>query len=304
MTATHFSLKTYLEGRKRLINAFLDRLIPTDHSPAARLFEAMRYSLMAGGKRLRPILTLAAFDATNTKGLPLETAIPFACAMECIHTYSLIHDDLPAMDNDDLRRGQPTCHKKFGEAIAILAGDGLLTLAFEICSAFEKAHATPAEVRLKAIHLISQAAGMNGMVGGQTADIELEGKKISEIELDYIHTRKTGALLTASVLLGGILADTDNQSIQRLRNYGTHIGLAFQIRDDILDIEGNEKTMGKARGSDERRKKATWPAVYGMQQAKAKMQELCHLAVQEAAFFGNQAIPLKAIAEYIMIRDH
>lgn len=304
MTATSFSLKTYLEKRKNLINAFLDRLIPQDRSSAARLFEAMRYSLMAGGKRLRPILTLAAFDATNKTGLPLKTAIPFACALECIHTYSLIHDDLPAMDNDNLRRGLPTCHKKFGEAIAILAGDGLLTLAFEICSNFEKGHGISAEVRLQAINLIAQAAGMNGMVAGQTADIELEGKTISAQELSYIHERKTGALLRASVLLGGILAKADAQDMQALTNYGAHIGLAFQIRDDILDIEGDEKAMGKARGSDERKKKATWPAVHGMKQAKEKMQELCELAIQDIKSLSDQATPLKAIAEYVMKRDH
>jgi geranylgeranyl diphosphate synthase type II len=304
MNAAPFSLKTYLEGRKHIINASLERLIPTDRSPAARLFEAMRYSLMAGGKRLRPILTLAAFDATNKTGLPLERAMPFACAMECIHTYSLIHDDLPAMDNDDLRRGLPTCHKKFGEALAILAGDGLLTLAFEICSAFEEGHAAPAEVRLRAIHVIAQAAGMNGMVGGQTADMELEGTNISFQELDYIHDRKTGALLRASVLLGGILAEADSRDMQALVDYGTRTGLAFQIRDDILDIEGDEKTMGKARGSDERKKKATWPAVHGMKQAKERMQELCELAIQDIQILGDQATPLKAIAEYIMQRDH
>lgn len=304
MNGTHFSLKTYIEERKRLINAFLDQLIFTDHSPAARLFEAMRYSLMAGGKRLRPILTLAAFDATNTKGLPLETALPFACALECIHTYSLIHDDLPAMDNDDLRRGQPTCHKKFGEAIAILAGDGLLTLAFEICSDFEKENGIPAEVRLKAIHLIAQAAGMNGMVGGQTADMELEGREISSHELDYIHHRKTGALLRASVILGGILAQAGPQEMQALADYGAHIGLAFQIRDDILNIEGDEKTMGKAKGSDERNKKATWPAVHGMQQAKEKMKELCECAIQDIKILNERATSLKGIAEYVMKRDH
>ncbi len=304
MTGTHFSLKTYLEGRKRLINAFLDGLISQDHSPAARLFKAMHYSLMAGGKRLRPILTLAAFDATNTKGLPLETALPFACALECIHTYSLIHDDLPAMDNDDLRRWQPTCHKKFGEAIAILAGDGLLTLAFEICSSFEKEHATPAEVRLKAIHIIAQAAGMNGMVAGQTADMELEGRNISSQELTYIHDRKTGALIRASVVLGGILTEAGPRDLQALTDYGTHIGLAFQIRDDILNIEGDEKTMGKARGSDERKKKATWPAVHGMEQAKEKMKELCECAIQDIKTLNERATPLKAIAEYVMKRDH
>lgn len=304
MTARIFELKTYLKGRQELINAYLERLIPRDTSPASPLFEAMHYSLMAGGKRLRPILALAAFDAVNDKGLPLDVAMPFACALECIHTYSLIHDDLPAMDDDDLRRGIPTCHKKFGEAIAILAGDALLTLAFDICSDTRSDGPIAATTRLKAINLMAQAAGMNGMVAGQTADMELEGREISEKELDYIHSRKTGALLRASVLLGGILAETDERNLQTLAQYGAHIGLAFQIRDDILDIEGDEKIMGKPKGSDERKKKATWPAVYGMEQAKARMQELCKLAVQGIATLNDQAVPLKAIAEYVMRRDH
>ncbi|MEZ0328915.1 MAG: polyprenyl synthetase family protein [Dissulfuribacterales bacterium] len=304
MTTRFFELKTYLKGRQELINAHLKQLIPSDTSPAFRLFEAMRYSLMAGGKRLRPILALAAFDAVNHKRLPIETAMPFACALECIHTYSLIHDDLPAMDDDALRRGIPTCHKKFGEAIAILAGDALLTLAFDICSNSPSECPISATTRLKAINLMAQAAGMNGMVAGQTADMELEGREISEKELDYIHSRKTGALLQASVLLGGILAETSERNLQALTQYGAHIGLAFQIRDDILDIEGDEKIMGKPKGSDERKKKATWPAVYGMKQAKARMQELCKLAIQDIATLNDQAVPLKAIAEYVMRRDH
>jgi geranylgeranyl diphosphate synthase type II len=298
----HFSLKSYLEARQHLINTHLAQLIPQDSSPAAHLFKAMRYSLMAGGKRIRPILTLAAFEASNSTDLPLEAAIPFACALECIHTYSLIHDDLPAMDDDDLRRGMPTCHKVFGEALAILAGDGLLTLAFELCSFHEKTYIAP-ETQLKAINLIAQAAGIRGMVAGQAADIQLEGKDISPQELDYIHTHKTGALLKASVVLGGLIAHADASAMQALADYGSHIGLAFQIRDDILDIEGDEKTMGKTRGSDERKKKATYPAVHTLEIAKCKMQELCKQAIEDIAILGHRAIHLKAIAEYIAKRD-
>lgn len=303
MDAIGFDLTSYLKKQRELVNAYLERLIPQDTSPASRLFEAMRYSLMAGGKRLRPILALAAFDAVNHQGLPLDVVIPFACALECIHTYSLIHDDLPAMDNDDFRRGVPTCHKKFGEAIAILAGDALLTLAFEICSNPQSGYQIPATTRLKALNLMAQAAGMNGMVGGQTADMELEGKDISAQELDYIHSKKTGALLKASVVIGGILAETDDNNLKALADYGAHIGLAFQIRDDILDIEGDEKVMGKPKGSDERKKKATWPVVHGINNARIMMQKLCELAIQDIQHLDEKALPLREIAKYIMLRD-
>jgi geranylgeranyl diphosphate synthase type II len=258
----------------------------------------MRYSVFAGGKRVRPVLMLAACDAV---GGNLEKAIPAACAMEMIHTYSLIHDDLPAMDDDDFRRGNPTNHKVYGEATAILAGDALLTEAFILLS---KDDGGDAAARLKVIQEIATASGSRGMVGGQVVDMESEGKPelIDIATLSYIHTHKTGALIRASVRAGAILAGAGEERLASLTRYAEAIGLAFQIADDILDVEGTTEELGKDAGSDEARGKATYPALVGLEASKARAQELVDMALEALAGFDERAEPLRAIASYIVKR--
>jgi geranylgeranyl diphosphate synthase type II len=253
-------LKAYLEERRDLVNRALTAYLPRVRGPAFRVVEAMHYSLMAGGKRLRPILCLAGAEAVG--GDPGE-ALPVACALEMIHTYSLIHDDLPAMDDDDLRRGRPTCHKQYDEATAILAGDGLLTEAFRLMAEAAVSREERREVFLEIIQLIGQAAGYMGMVGGQMLDLLAEGRRVTLKELELIHRMKTGALLTAAVRAGGLVGGGSRQEITALTAYGEKFGLAFQITDDILNVEGDSAEMGKAVGSDEKHHKATYPALVG-----------------------------------------
>jgi geranylgeranyl diphosphate synthase type II len=292
-------LKAYLTERRGLVNRSLEAYLPAVRGPAFRVTEAMRYSLFAGGKRLRPILCLAAAEAVG--GDPGEV-LPVACALEMIHTYSLIHDDLPAMDNDDLRRGKPTCHKQFDEATAILAGDGLLTAAFqtlaEACAKYEGREGLLLEV----IQLVGAAAGYQGMVGGQMLDLLAEGRRVTLPELETIHRLKTGALLTAAVRTGALMGGGNRSEVTLLTGYGEKFGLAFQITDDLLDVEGEAAEMGKATGMDEKRQKATYPALMGVEQAREWARRLVAGAVADLEPLGAPAEPLQEIARYLLVR--
>ncbi|MFZ2088281.1 MAG: polyprenyl synthetase family protein [Desulfobaccales bacterium] len=292
-------LKAYLKERQDLVNRTLAVYLPQVRGPAFRVTEAMHYSLFAGGKRLRPILCLAGAEAV---GGNIPEAMPVACALEMIHTYSLIHDDLPAMDDDDLRRGQPTCHKKYDEATAILAGDGLLTEAFRIVAEAVTKFPEKPKALLEVIHLIAQAAGYQGMVGGQMLDLMAEGRKITHKELETIHRMKTGALLTAAVRSGGLVGGGNRQEVTLLTNFGEKFGLAFQITDDILDVEGDAAEMGKAAGADAKRQKATYPALLGADQAKAFAQKIVDAAVADIEPLGERAAPLRELARYLLVR--
>ena len=293
-----FELQSYLKQRKSLVEEALDSSLPI--SRPEKIYEAMRYSLLAGGKRLRPILCLATCELAGGK---LEMAMPTACALEMIHTMSLIHDDLPAMDNDDIRRGQATNHKVYGEDIAILAGDGLLAYAFEYV-ATQTRNVPPQQV-LQVIVYLSRAVGAAGLVGGQVIDLESEGKSDISVEtLNFIHTHKTGALLEASVLSGAILAGAKDKEIQRLSKYAQNIGLAFQIVDDILDITCTQEELGKTAGKDLQAQKATFPSIWGLEESKAQAKRLVEAAIAELTPFGEKAEPLRAIANFIMARKH
>jgi len=292
-------LKAYLEERRDLVNRALTAYLPRVRGPAFRVVEAMHYSLMAGGKRLRPILCLAGAEAVG--GDPGE-ALPVACALEMIHTYSLIHDDLPAMDDDDLRRGRPTCHKQYDEATAILAGDGLLTEAFRLMAEAAVSREERREVFLEIIQLIGQAAGYMGMVGGQMLDLLAEGRRVTLKELELIHRMKTGALLTAAVRAGGLVGGGSRQEITALTAYGEKFGLAFQITDDILNVEGDSAEMGKAVGSDEKHHKATYPALVGAEQAKVWARRLVGEAIADLAPLGPKSEPLQELARYLLVR--
>ena len=292
-------LDQYLKEKKSQVEATLDRLLPSLEEEPRQLHESMRYSTMAGGKRLRPILAIAAYELCGGAG---DAILPPACGLELIHTYSLIHDDLPAMDNDDLRRGQPTNHKVFGEAMALLAGDGLLTEAFRLMTAMKLPESIPAQALLRTIGLIAAAAGYQGMVGGQTVDIEYTGKKVDPSLLQFLHTRKTGALITAAVAAGAILGGGSEAQIRALTAYGESIGWAFQIADDILDVEGDSKLMGKGTGGDVRKQKITYPAVVGLEQSKKLKKELIAQAITALGPFGAGAEPLRHLANYIIER--
>ncbi|MGQ9920536.1 MAG: polyprenyl synthetase family protein [Desulfobacca sp.] len=292
-------LKAYLAARQDLVNRELDRVLPAGHGPGARVVEAMRYSLLGGGKRLRPILCLAAAEAVGGAG---EQVLPVACALEMIHTYSLIHDDLPAMDDDDLRRGRPTCHKQFDEATAILAGDGLLTAAFLVLAEGARRQPTQAVIYSEVIHLIAQAAGHEGMVGGQMADLLAEGQPSSLEQVEAIHRLKTGALLTASVRAGALLGGGTPEQVAALSRYGEKFGLIFQITDDLLDVEGDTVEMGKPTGMDAVRQKATYPAVLGVAGAKTQAQRLVAEALADLSSLGDAATPLRELVRYLLVR--
>ena len=293
-------LRTYLRNRKGLVDAALDRLVPTEGKEPEEIFKAMRYSLFAGGKRLRPILCIAAAEAV---GGPLDHIMPVACALECIHTYSLIHDDLPAMDDDDFRRGQPTNHKVFGEAMAILAGDALLTEAFSILAEAARMDGMDASRLLRAIADIARAAGVWGMVGGQVMDVRSEGKTVDTDILYGIHERKTGAMIRVSVRSGALLAGGTEGQMTALSDYGRRIGLAFQIADDMLNVTGDSALMGKNTGSDASRGKVTFPALIGMEASRTKLATLVREAIANLAQFDEKAAPLRCLAEYIMERE-
>ncbi|MEI6208030.1 MAG: polyprenyl synthetase family protein [Desulfuromonadales bacterium] len=296
------NLKTYLKEQSARIDEALDRFLPRETMLPHSIHKAMRYSVFAGGKRVRPILMLAACQAV---GGDTECAIPTACAMEMIHTYSLIHDDLPAMDDDDFRRGNPTNHKIFGEAIAILAGDALLTEAFRLISDPRFDFGCKPTARLAVLHEIATCAGSFGMVGGQVVDMESEGKPGIDLPtVQYIHTHKTGALIKASVVAGAILGGAEEKALAAITRYGEAAGLAFQIADDILDIEGTTEEIGKDAGSDEARGKATYPAVIGLAAAKQEAQSMMDEAMRALEIFGVEADPLREIASYVVHRKN
>jgi geranylgeranyl diphosphate synthase type II len=292
-------LKAYLEERRGLVNRTLEAYLPKVRGPAFRVTQAMHYSLFVGGKRLRPILCLAAAEAVG--GDPGEV-LPVACALEMIHTYSLIHDDLPAMDDDDLRRGQITCHKQFDEATAILAGDGLLTEAFRTMAAAADKYEGGERVLLDVINLVASAAGYQGMVGGQMLDLLAEGRRVTLMELETIHRAKTGALLTAAVRAGALMGGGNRVEVTALTTYGEKFGLAFQITDDLLDVEGETAEMGKAAGMDEKRQKATYPAVLGLEATRAWSRRLVAEAVASLESFQTKAEPLRELAQYLLVR--
>lgn len=293
-----FNLNSYLVAKNKLINETLDRIL-LNSSDSTRIIIAMKHSLMAGGKRIRPVLCLAAAETVG--GRETDT-LQAACAIEMIHTYSLIHDDLPAIDNDDLRRGKPTCHIAFDEATAILAGDALLTLSFETLSAIKFTSETHALKWLDIIHSISIAAGYQGMIEGQMRDIASEGSLLTLEELEEMHSLKTGALIEVSVLSGAILGGGTNDQIKQLEVYAKNIGLAFQVTDDILNVEGDPDIMGKAVGTDKNRKKSTYPSIMGLKKSKEFATNLINNALQSLESFDKNSNPLRAIANYIIER--
>jgi geranylgeranyl diphosphate synthase type II len=293
-----FDLDAYFSSHMKRINRALESILENS-GRSDRILEAMKYSLMAGGKRIRPILCMAAAEAAGGNA---ENAIPAACALEMIHTYSLIHDDLPAMDNDALRRGKPTCHMAFDEATAILAGDALLTLAFQTLSSIELSSAGQAEMWLRVIQLISHAAGHCGMIQGQMIDIASEGNRLTLAELKFMHRLKTGALIEASLCGGAVLGGLNSKRIKMLESYAQNIGLAFQVIDDILNVEGDPEMMGKAVGTDKLRNKSTYPSLLGLEESKKFAKDLVENALQALESFDKKAEPLRAIANYVINR--
>jgi geranylgeranyl diphosphate synthase type II len=294
-----FDLKAYLKERRQLVNRALEAYLPAVRGPAFRVVQAMHYSLFAGGKRLRPILCLAAAEAVG--GDPGE-ALPVAAALEMIHTYSLIHDDLPAMDDDDLRRGQPTCHKKFDEATAILAGDGLLTEAFHTLAGAAARFEGREAMLLEVTELVAKAAGYQGMVGGQMLDLMAEGRQVTLKELETVHRLKTGALLTAAVRAGALVGGGNRHEVTALTAYGEKFGLAFQVTDDLLDVEGTTEELGKPAGSDEKHRKATYPALLGVEVSRQWAERLVAEALVQLEPFQDRAAPLRELARYLLVR--
>jgi geranylgeranyl diphosphate synthase, type II len=292
-------LKAYLRSRQRKIDRALDRYLPGANTKPATLHKAMRYSLFAGGKRLRPILCLAATEACRGN---IDDALPLACALECIHTYSLVHDDLPSMDNDDLRRGRPTCHKVFGDGIAILAGDALLTIAFEIVSRTKPARRYNTSALLREI---SVAAGSQKLIAGQVADLEAEGKDVKRDQLKFIHENKTGAILKSSVRLGAMSGNADARKLSAITRFGQRLGLAFQIIDDILDVTQTSEILGKSAGKDVAAKKATYPGVIGLEKSRAEARRLTRQAHSALSVFSSSdAEPLHVLANYLLEREY
>jgi geranylgeranyl diphosphate synthase type II len=295
-----FDLQAYLAERRALVDGALEKLLPPDETPPPTVHRAMRYSVMAGGKRLRPILVIAGAEAVG--GTP-DLVLPTACALELIHTYSLIHDDLPAMDDDDYRRGRLTSHKVFGEAVAILAGDALLTLAFRLVA--ENSALVPNPLVLREVVVeIAEAAGTFGMVGGQVVDIESEGKPVGAETLEYIHLHKTAALIRASLRVGALLANADRKALAAIGEAGRDLGLAFQIVDDILDVEGSLEELGKTAGSDERKQKATDPAIHGLEASRRQAKLLIERAKERLDALGARSEQLRALADYIVERKN
>jgi geranylgeranyl diphosphate synthase, type II len=292
-----FDLATFLETRTAAVNAALDRFLPSEKTKPVTIHRAMRYSLFAGGKRMRPALVLAAAAACGGRE---ADALPLACAVECIHTYSLVHDDLPAMDNDDFRRGKLTNHKVFGEGIAVLAGDALLTQAFEIAA---RAKGWPRYSHRNLILEIAQASGSLQLIAGQVADLEGEGKKTSAAQLKYIHERKTSALLGCSARLGGMSANCSTAQLQALTDFGYHVGLAFQVIDDILDVTQTSEKLGKTAGKDTKAQKATYPSIVGLEKSRRIAEELTAKAFAALKTFKGKAVALEALAEFLLKRD-
>ena len=284
-----------------MVNDALDHYIAVKDGPGSDIYKAMRYSLMAGGKRLRPVLALA---VSNLLGGDGQDVLPYACAIEMIHTYSLVHDDLPAMDNDDFRRGIPTNHKVFGEALAILAGDALLNKAFELMLSHSSASGDKLDRKIKAMYLIAESAGAEGMIRGQAVDLESEGTTISRETVEYMHRCKTGALIKAPVLSAALLCGADEEEYARLQKYAENIGLAFQIKDDIMDVKGSLEQMGKAAGSDAAGNKSTYVTMFGVEEAEALLERAVNEAVEALDGFGGRAEFLKALAVFIKDRNH
>ena len=296
-------IKRYLHEKKGIVDSALERYLSGEGKFPKNLHKAIHHSLFAGGKRIRPILSIAAFETMGGKG---DGILPFACALEMIHTYSLIHDDLPPIDNDDYRRGKPTCHKVFGEAMAILAGDALLTEAFHLMT-----RPLPQDqslingwLILDMVNRIAYAAGIDGMVGGQVVDIESEGKKGDPSTLQYIHTHKTGALILASVQVGAKLGGASEETLMAFTQYGESVGLAFQIVDDILNVEGEALFLGKNTGSDLSKRKVTYPSLFGLDESKRRAKELMELAIDVLNPFGPEADPLREIARFTIAREY
>ncbi len=293
------NIKTYLVSRQKLIERALDRYLPKANAKPATLHRAMRYSLFAGGKRLRPILCLATAEACGGK---IPNALPLACALECIHTYSLVHDDLPSMDDDDFRRGRPTCHKVFGDGIAILAGDALLTIAFEIVSNAKPTSRYDTSILLREIAV---AAGSQRLIAGQVADLEAEGKNVKRDQLQFIHENKTAAILKSSVRLGAMSANADARKLSAVTRFGQRLGLAFQIIDDILDVTQTSEILGKSAGKDIAAKKATYPAVIGLEKSRAEARRLTRQAHKALSVLrSSDAEPLHALANYLLEREY
>src|SRR4051794_22143120 len=291
-------LRKYLKARHRIVEQALDRYLPRRTVKPVTIHKAMRYSLFAGGKRLRPILTLAAAEAC---GGATTDALPLACAMECIHTYSLVHDDLPSMDNDDFRRGRPTCHKVFGEGIAVLAGDALLTIAFEIVS---RARPTSRYDMGTLLRETAVAAGSQKLIAGQVADLEAEGKKVNRSGLRYIHENKTAAILTTAIRLGAMSANAKPNELDAVSRFGRALWLAFQVVDDILDVTQTSEKLGKSAGKDIEAQKATYPAVIGLEKSRAEARALTRKANHALKIFGPRGEALHELASYLLERDY
>jgi len=296
-TPVRFDLNRFLEQSTAQVNRALDRYLPSERTRPATIHQAMRYSLFAGGKRMRPALCLAAAGAC---GGDTRDAMPLACAVECIHTYSLVHDDLPAMDNDDFRRGKPTSHKVYGEGMAILAGDALLTQAFEISA---QCRAWPRYSHSDIVLELARASGSLQLVAGQVADLEGEGRKTTIADLKYIHERKTSALLRCSVRLGGMSANCTPTQLEALTDFGYHVGLAFQVIDDILDVTQSSEQLGKTAGKDTAAQKATYPSVVGLEKSRRIAKELTDKAFAALKPFRGRAAALEALAEYLLMRQ-
>lgn len=296
-SAPAFELQSFLTASTESVNQALNRFLPTEKTKPATIHKAMRYSLFAGGKRMRPALCLAAAQACGGKD---SEAMPLACAVECIHTYSLVHDDLPAMDNDDYRRGKLTNHKVFGEGVAVLAGDALLTQAFEIAA---QCKGWPRYSHQQIILELAQASGSLQLIAGQVADLEGEGKKTSVEQLRYIHERKTSALLCCSVRLGGMSANCTPAQLKALTDFGYHVGLAFQVIDDILDVTQTSEQLGKTAGKDTKAQKATYPSIVGLEKSRKIAAQLTDKAFASLKVFKGKAVALEGLAEFLLKRD-
>ena len=294
-------IAAYLSEKKNLVNQRLEQFLSPLEGPQKTVIDAMRYSLFAGGKRIRPILCMAGAEAAGGSG---EAVLPFACAIELIHTYSLIHDDLPGVDNDDLRRGVPTCHIRFGEAAAILTGDALLTEAFFVMTNLDLYDGIQADRLLKSAHMLADAAGLRGMVGGQVVDVESEGKSVPMELIEFIHKKKTAALIQASVASGAYLGGASDSVVSALSDYGLYLGLAFQIRDDILDEVGQSDVMGKPSGSDRELKKATFPSVLGLEESRRREAAVIQQSLKAIEHLDDRCEPLRAISLYLLDRTH
>jgi geranylgeranyl diphosphate synthase type II len=292
------NVKAYLKSRQKMIDRALNRYLPKASVKPTTIHKAMRYSLFAGGKRLRPILCLATAEASGGK---IDNALPLACALECVHTYSLVHDDLPSMDNDDFRRGRATCHKVFGDGIAVLAGDALLTIAFEIVSRAKPAPRYNMSILLRELAI---AAGSQKLIAGQVADLEAEGRKVNRAQLRYIHQNKTAAILTTSVRLGAMSANANEKKLPAITKFGRALGLAFQVIDDILDVTQTSEKLGKSAGKDVAAHKATYPAVIGLEKSRTEAKRLTRQAHDALSIFGAKAEALHALANYLLEREY